>query len=89
MVELRAVFKQPTECLGGVQAALRRCGGDPPGDLSARCRPNTLLASAYDLKVFFSVVPKELADIVTADVFAFIAGTEEAMARPKGPARRR
>lgn len=40
--------------------------------VAARCRPNTLLATAYDLKVFFSAVPKEPAAVVTADVFAFI-----------------
>ena len=40
--------------------------------VAARCRPNTLLATAYDLKVFFTAVPKDPVDIVTADVFAFI-----------------
>ncbi|MEV8037977.1 hypothetical protein [Streptomyces sp. NPDC086182] len=38
----------------------------------ARCRPNTLLVTAYHLKVFFSAVPKEPTDVVTADVFTFI-----------------
>jgi integrase len=37
-----------------------------------RCRPNTLLATAYDLKVFFSVVAKEPTGVLTADIFAFI-----------------
>ena len=36
-------------------------------------RPNTVLATAYDLKVFFEVVGKEPARVSTADVFAFIA----------------
>ena len=35
-------------------------------------RPNTWLATAFDLKVFFSVVAKEPAQVTTADVFAFI-----------------
>src|SRR5215217_9144046 len=41
--------------------------------VAARCRPNTVLATAYDLKVFFGVVAKEPARVSTADVFAFIA----------------
>jgi len=40
--------------------------------VGARARPNTLLATAYDLKVFFSVVGKEPAAVVTADVLDFI-----------------
>ena len=40
--------------------------------VGARARPNTLLAAAFDLKVFFSVVAKEPAAVTTADVFAFI-----------------
>jgi integrase/recombinase XerD len=52
--------------------------GDPLVDgylefVAARCRPNTVLATAYDLKVFFEVVAKEPARVSTADVFAFIA----------------
>jgi site-specific recombinase XerD len=51
--------------------------GDPLVDdylefVAARCRPNTVLATAYDLKVFFEVVGKEPARVSTADVFAFI-----------------
>ena len=41
--------------------------------VAARCRPNTVLATAYDLKVFFEVVGKEPGRVSTADVFAFIA----------------
>ena len=41
--------------------------------VGARARTNTLLAAAYDLKVFFSVIGKEPAAVTTADVFAFIA----------------
>ncbi|MFI2041090.1 tyrosine-type recombinase/integrase [Streptomyces bottropensis] len=51
--------------------------------VAARCRPNTLLATAYDLKVFFSVVPMEPADVVTADVFAFITAQKKPRRGPK------
>ena len=40
--------------------------------VAARARPNTLLAVAYDLKVFFTEIVKQPADITTADVLAFI-----------------
>ncbi len=40
--------------------------------LQGRCRPNTVLAAAYDLKVFFGVVDKAPAEIVPADVLGFI-----------------
>ncbi|MER5423948.1 hypothetical protein [Streptosporangium roseum] len=45
--------------------------------VAARYRPNTLLATAYDLKVFFSEIPKEPADVVTADIFAFITAQKK------------
>ncbi|MFJ7497734.1 tyrosine-type recombinase/integrase [Streptomyces sp. NPDC097727] len=51
--------------------------------VAARCRPNTLLATAYDLKVFFSAVPKEPTDIVTADIFAFITAQKAPRRGPK------
>jgi len=38
----------------------------------ARWRRNTLLATAFDLKVFFSTVRKEPTDVITADVLAFL-----------------
>ena len=38
----------------------------------ARARRNTLLAAAYDLKVFFTEVGKDPLDVKTADVMAFI-----------------
>ncbi|GAA4263895.1 hypothetical protein GCM10022255_112580 [Dactylosporangium darangshiense] len=41
--------------------------------VAARCRPNTVLASAFDLKVFFSIVGKDPVEVDTADVLAFIA----------------
>ena len=40
--------------------------------VAARCRPNTVLATAFDLKVFFSVVGKEPAEVTDADVLSFI-----------------
>jgi integrase/recombinase XerD len=40
--------------------------------VAARARANTLLAQAFDLKVFFSLVAKDPSDVTTADVLAFI-----------------
>ena len=40
--------------------------------VAARCRPNTVLATAFDLKVFFTVVGKDPAEVTDADVLAFI-----------------
>jgi Phage integrase, N-terminal SAM-like domain len=40
--------------------------------LGGRCRPHTVLAAAYDLKVFFSVVAKRPDRVQPADVLAFI-----------------
>jgi integrase/recombinase XerD len=42
------------------------------GMVAARARPNTVLATAFDLKVFFSVVGKQPEEIRDADVLAFI-----------------
>jgi site-specific recombinase XerD len=67
-------------CLIGPQAR----PGEPPAQLgvplldeylrflSGRCRPNTVLAAAYDLKVFFTVVGKEPEQVRPADVLAFV-----------------
>jgi site-specific recombinase XerD len=41
--------------------------------VAGRCRPNTVLATAFDLKVFFGVVDKAPAEVTTADVLGFIA----------------
>jgi integrase/recombinase XerD len=38
----------------------------------ARARRNTLLAAAYDLKVFFGVVGKDPLEVKSADVYAFV-----------------
>jgi integrase/recombinase XerD len=40
--------------------------------LSGRCRPNTVLAVAFDLKVFFTVVGKHPRRVRSADVLAFM-----------------
>jgi len=40
--------------------------------LEGRCRPNTVLAAAYDLRVFFGVVDKPPAEVRPADVLGFI-----------------
>ncbi len=41
--------------------------------VGGRCRPNTVLATAFDLKVFFSIVSKPLQEVSSADVLAFIS----------------
>ena len=41
--------------------------------VAARGRPNTLLAHAYDLKVFFTVIDRDPVDVAPVDVLAFIA----------------
>ena len=40
--------------------------------VTARARWNTVLATAFDLKVFFSIVDKDPAEVTTADVLEFI-----------------
>jgi integrase/recombinase XerD len=40
--------------------------------LAGRCRPNTVLAAAYDLKVFIAVVGKPPRRVRAADVLAFM-----------------
>ena len=40
--------------------------------MEGRCRPNTVLAAAYDLRVFFASVDKAPAEVVPADVLGFI-----------------
>jgi site-specific recombinase XerD len=47
--------------------------------VKARVRPNSLLAVAFDLKVFFEVVGREPVEITTRDVLAFI----EAQRQPR------
>lgn len=45
--------------------------------VTARARWNTVLATAFDLKVFFTVVAKDPVEVVTADVLAFIKAQRE------------
>jgi site-specific recombinase XerD len=52
--------------------------GDPLVDrylefVAGRSRPNTLLAVAFDLKTFFTVIAKDPVEVVAADVFEFLA----------------
>ena len=41
--------------------------------VAGRCRPNTLRAVAFDLKTFFTVIPKDPVAVTAADVFEFLA----------------
>jgi integrase/recombinase XerD len=41
--------------------------------VAARCRPNTVIATVSDLRVFFGVIDRPPAEVTAADVFAFIA----------------
>lgn len=41
--------------------------------VAARCRPNSVLAAGYDLKVFFTAVRKEPVTVTMTDIFEFIA----------------
>lgn len=41
--------------------------------VAARCRPNSVLAAGYDLKVFFTAVGKDPVEVTSSDVFDFIA----------------
>jgi hypothetical protein len=63
----------------GTQLVILSCGwmGVPPLDryldfLAVRSRPNTVLAVAYDLKVFFAVVGKPPREVTSADVLGFV-----------------
>ena len=41
--------------------------------VAARCRPNTVLATAFDLKVFFTAVAKDPVAVTVTDVLEFIS----------------
>ena len=49
--------------------------------LEGRCRPNTVLAAAYDLKVFFTVVAKPPGEVAPADVLGFITAQRNGTGR--------
>ena len=50
--------------------------------VTARARPNTVLATAFDLKVFFTVIDQEPGEVTMGDVLAFIKA-QRAPARAK------
>ena len=52
--------------------------------LGGRCRPNTVRAAAYDLKVFFTVVAKSPEQVQPADVLAFITAQRTGRAGGRG-----
>ena len=52
--------------------------------VAARSRPNTVLATASDLKLFFDFIGKEPVDVTTADVIEFHRPTACASRRRKG-----
>ena len=52
--------------------------------LGGRCRPNTVLAAAYDLKVFFTVVARPPDQVRPADVLAFITAQRTGRADVQG-----
>jgi site-specific recombinase XerD len=80
-----------TPCLvrsSGPDGEVRASLGDPLVDdylrfVAARSRPNTVLATAYDLKVFFSVVGKEPARVSTTDVMEFLAAQRASRRGPR------
>ena len=51
---------------------------------SGPARRNTLLAAAYDLKVFFGVVGKDPLEVTTADVFGFVKAQRQGRRRQGG-----
>jgi site-specific recombinase XerD len=52
--------------------------------LGGRCRPNTVRAAAYDLKVFFAVVGKAPEQVSPADVLAFVTAQRTGQAGERG-----
>jgi hypothetical protein len=72
------------DCRSSADKSRDAIAGLWPGDLgrltrddyldfvAGRCRPNTVLATAYDLRIFFAVVGKDPAQVSGADVFGFI-----------------
>jgi site-specific recombinase XerD len=68
--------------------------GDPLLDdylefLTGRCRPNSVLAARYDLKVFFEVVATPVAAVTAADVLGFITAQRTGGGTLPGPSVRR
>ena len=52
--------------------------------LGGRCRPNTVRAAAYDLKVFFTAVARPPDQVRPADVLAFITAQRTGQAGEGG-----
>ena len=52
--------------------------------LGGRCRPKTVLAAAYDLKVFFTVVGGPPEEVRLADVLAFVTAQRTGRAEAHG-----
>ena len=52
--------------------------------LEGRCRPNTVLAAAYDLRLFFAVVDKPAVDVRPADVLGFITAQRHGRSQASG-----
>src|SRR3974390_3499249 len=52
--------------------------------VGGRCRPNSVRAAAYDLKVFFTVVAKTPGEVRPADVLAFITAQRTGRAGEHG-----
>jgi integrase/recombinase XerD len=81
--DLRPVCSR--DCSGGLAVWV----GVPLADvylefLGGRCRPNTVRAAAYDLKVFFTVVGKSPDQVRPADVLAFITVQRTGRAGERG-----
>jgi len=56
--------------------------------VASRCRPNTVLATAYDLRVFFAVVGRPVEEVTSRDVLAFMTAQRAgrpSIAGPGGP----
>ena len=75
------------DCVGRSARASARLG-EPLLDrylefVESRCRPNTVLAAASDLRAFFAVVERRPVEVTSADVLEFIA----AQRRPRGDGR--
>jgi hypothetical protein len=52
--------------------------------IGGRCRPNTVRAAAYDLKVFFAAVAKPPDQVGPADVLAFITAQRTGQSGERG-----
>lgn len=53
--------------------------------VAGRCRPNTVLATAYDLRVFVTVVAKAPEEVTSRDVLAFMTAQRAGRPRIGGP----